>query len=177
MLGLWCLAFIEPTGLLVELAGDEHTSSLCVLPLPELQWRDGRGAAHSAAGQDHHLCPSPEEQHHRPGVPGEQSVSRCFFSPPRQAAVKQPCNIQISFKALEYILFHDLFATFRKNMNTLFWLPSLHCKGYNTWVLLLLTEENAVEPFSEILLHEFGIKPSHFKKTEAIDSYWLITAQ
>lgn len=45
-------------------------------------------------------------------------------------------------------------------MNTLFWLPSLHCKGYNTWVLLLQSDEK-----TKIFLHEFlsGTKPSHSK--------------
>lgn len=38
--------------------------------LLELQRSDGYRAADSPAGQDHHLCQSPQEQHHRPGVPG-----------------------------------------------------------------------------------------------------------
>lgn len=37
---------------------------------PELQRSDGHRTADSAAGQDRHLCQSPQEQHHGPGVPG-----------------------------------------------------------------------------------------------------------
>lgn len=36
----------------------------------ELQWSDRHRIADSPARQEHHLCKSPQEWHHRPGVPG-----------------------------------------------------------------------------------------------------------
>lgn len=56
---------------------------------PELQRSDGHRTADSAARQDHHLCQSPQEQHHGPGVPGTGArVASYAFSP--QATLVHP---------------------------------------------------------------------------------------
>ena len=61
---------------LMQLFSCSYYVSIC---LAELQWSDGCGAADSSARQHHHLCQSPQEQHHRPGVPGEKYTSAAMM--------------------------------------------------------------------------------------------------
>lgn len=62
----------------VELMQLHSCSHYVSLRCAELQWSDRCRAADSPARQDHHLCQSPQEQHHRPGVPGNDALIQLY---------------------------------------------------------------------------------------------------
>lgn len=85
----------------------------------ELQRRDRCRTADSPARQNHHLRQSPQEQHHRPGVPGEAMsclhpnkliYSYCSNVWPRCPQC-QPVNARYTFRIHIYVVSKPLAQT------------------------------------------------------------------